>query len=151
MRKVVVWGPASDMSSTSRGYYVQAGDGWMKTTVMVIPNCKHLHDLRPQLPQPNWVASEDDEEYFPPSPAEFVPPTGESERMGVAVEEIPAASPPEDLPDETRMPEALLIEHPSIGMRFPAGFMGSSIQIRYMKATRLVCVLYKSAGSGLRM
>ena len=52
MRKVVVWGPASDMSSTSRGYYIQAGDQWMKTTVVVIPNCRHLRDLRPQLPQP---------------------------------------------------------------------------------------------------
>ena len=35
------------MSSTSRGYFVQAGDSWMKTTVVMIPNKKPLPDVRP--------------------------------------------------------------------------------------------------------
>ena len=103
MRKVVVWGPASDMSSTSRGYYIQAGDQWMKTTVVVIPNCRHLHDLRPQLPQPP-MAMMDDMEY------EY----GTQERgFEAAAEEFPASlevGEQGEVPGH--MPEALFVEQP---------------------------------------
>ena len=50
MQRVRVWGPACDMSSSSQGYYVQAGDSWMRTTVIVIPKPKPLQLLKPQLP-----------------------------------------------------------------------------------------------------
>ena len=112
MRKVVVWGPASDMSSTSRGYYIQAGDQWMKTTVVVIPNCRYLHDLRPQLPQPP-MAMMDDMEYAPTSPEEE-PEYGTQERdFEAAAEEFPASlevGEQGEVPGH--MPEALFVEQP---------------------------------------
>ena len=67
MQKVRVWGPACDMSSSSQGYYVQAGDCWMRTTVIVIPKPKPLQLLKPQLPEVCPVEGVDDDASIAPS------------------------------------------------------------------------------------
>ena len=48
MQKVTVYGPAMDMSSSSRGYYIESNGRWMRSTVVL--ETKSLERLEP-LPQ----------------------------------------------------------------------------------------------------
>ena len=51
----------------SRLYYVQAGDSWMRTTVIVIPKPKPLQLLKPQLPDVGPGDGGDDDASIAPS------------------------------------------------------------------------------------
>ena len=127
MRRVVVWGPASDMSSTSRGYYVQAGDSWMKTTVVIIPNNRYLPEVRPQLPQLPPGDRQEDDEYAPTSPEAVFQDDQAQEAFGAAVEELPAAPEDEEQDDDgAPLPDALLVEHPEHWGEIPRRIMGKT-------------------------
>ena len=60
---VRLWGPASDLSLTSGGYYAEKSDGrCIRTTAIIVPKWKHqacqvLHSERPQLLNPEELAS----------------------------------------------------------------------------------------------
>ena len=54
MQKIQVWGPAWQMSPSSRGYYVEADGKFLRTTV-VVQCVEPPADLQPQIPEENTV------------------------------------------------------------------------------------------------
>ena len=72
MMKVRLWGPAQDMAASSRGYFVQGGDGkFFRSTVVKMPDAiaqdgplhldQHQGELQEELPEPgNLPGREED-------------------------------------------------------------------------------------------
>ena len=72
-KQIRVWGPAADMSMTSRGYYIEADGRWMRSTVIVRGSVPPA-DLQLQLPE-NQPADDREEvecDYEPTTPGEEV-------------------------------------------------------------------------------
>jgi hypothetical protein len=115
MTQVRVWGPACDMSMTSRGYFVEIGNTnkYMRSTIVVVPThtpciadtqhatadeqlqpeeAEHMYEYSPSL----WDEAEAEAE----EPASMLPPGGELEieLQEPRREEIDRELPPHDPP-----------------------------------------------------
>ena len=95
MQKVVLYGPAHDMSLTSGGHYVNCEGKWMRTTVVVVPRFSRQACLE----TPVLELCEDDEglDYAPTTPGADDPPDIEVTEEGLAIQqELDVQEEPDD-------------------------------------------------------
>ena len=61
MQKVTIYGPASDMSLTSNGYYINCDGKWMRSTVVIFPkfSLDQVQQSELELPQPDEQLAEE--------------------------------------------------------------------------------------------
>ena len=71
MQKVTLYGPASDMSLTSHGYYINCDGKWMRSTVVIVPKFSPDQVQQPELELPQPEEQLADEELFIAPSEEF--------------------------------------------------------------------------------
>ena len=68
LQEVVIYGPALGMSASSRGYFLKAGNKWLRSTVVIVP--KEVTLPEPRIAVPLEAAEMDHGEYEPTTPGE---------------------------------------------------------------------------------
>ena len=85
MQKVVLYGPAHDMSLTSGGYYVNCEGKWMRTTVVVVPRFSRQACL--ETPVLELCGDDEGLDYAPTTPGADDPPDIEVTEDGLAIQQ----------------------------------------------------------------
>ena len=95
MQKVVLYGPAHDMSLTSGGYYVNCEGKWMRTTVVVVPRFSRQACL--ETPVLELCGDDEGLDYAPTTPGADDPPDIEVTEEGLAIQqELDVQEEPDD-------------------------------------------------------
>ena len=66
MQEVTIYGPALGMSASSKGYFLKAGNRWLRSTVVIIP--KEVQLPEPQLPVHVAAQETSPDDYEPTTP-----------------------------------------------------------------------------------